>query len=375
MRSRVTISRWIPALTLVVACVDPIHFDVTTPESLIILDGSITDDAGPYTITISRGLRLDSDTTKNEGVTGAKIMLLSDKGEAEPFVETGRGEYKTGGVIRGSIGTSYHIIVQMADGGTFESEPETIMPAGTIQDIRYQFEHRTVKKLEEILRADVFNIFVDANANSTEEGSTFVRWRMTGTYKVGTNPETHKTWIQGEFYYKTPFECSGYVVDPAIPGGVLRQATECTCCSCWIKQYESIPRLSDSDLVEGGAFRNLKVGEVPITRATFFEKYLVQIEQMTISKNAFNFFNIIRAQKEGAASLFQPTPGVLKGNIKPVKSDYEIIGLFWASSSYKKSIFIHESDVPYLLPVDDIPYPCTQAYANSTTVKPQNWDE
>jgi hypothetical protein len=372
------VNRYITILLLLVvaACVDPIQFTATDPGNITILEGTITTDPGPYVILISRGLRLDSDSTINAPVPGAVITLHSDKGETESFAEVEPGVYHTGGAILGTIGTTYHITLKMPDGATFESEPETILPSGEVTDIRYQYEARTVQKSYGPQAADVFNIYVDATAGPLDPGETsFVRWRFSGLYVTATNPEKHTTYLQGFLRFKTPWPCSGWVVDPGAGGGVLRQDSECTCCRCWIQQYESLPRLSDTDLVEGGEFRNIKVGEVPITRMTFYEKYRVSIDQMTISKNAFNFFKIIRTQKEGASNLFQPPPGKITGNIKPVNADYNIAGMFWGASVHRKSIYIHETDLPYLLPVDTIPLPCNYAYANASITKPGDWDD
>ena len=368
--------RWMAAFLVVGACVDPIQFDAQPPGDIIVLEGNITPDPGPYVIKISRGLRLDSDSTINAPVTDASIVLHSDKGETESFAEIKPGEYSTAGVIRGTIGTTYHISLTMSDGATFESEPEMIRPSGAVTDIHFQYEARTVQKSFGPQPADVFNVFVDATA-APEDETSYVRWRFSGVYVVQTNPELHMLWLQGESGLKflNPWPCSGYVVDPALGGGVLRQDSECTCCKCWIHQYETTPRLSDNDLVEGGEFRNVKVGEVPISRATFFEKYKVTVDQMALSKNAFDFFKIIRTQKEGAANLFQPPPGKITGNIKPVNANYKIVGLFWATSINTKSIYIGASNVPYKLPVDVIPLPCNSAYSNATNIKPVDWDE
>lgn len=358
-----------------VACVDPIYFDAQPPGDIIILEGTITTDPGPYVIKLSKGLRLDSDSTINAPVTDVDIVLHGSNDETEAFTESSPGKYVTAGVIRGVIGGTYYITITMPDGSTFQSEPETILPTGDVEDIYFKYEARTVHKIYGDEAADVFNIYLDAASPPIEDQTSFVRWRFTGTYVFETNPEQHTTWLQGEanLRFKTPWPCSGWVVDPAVGGGVLRQDSECTCCRCWRKQFETIPRLSDTDLVEGGEFRNIKVGEVPITRATFYERYQVSVDQMTISKNAFDFFKIIRTQKEGASNLFQPPPGKVTGNIKPVNSDYQIIGLFWAASVKSKAIYITEDDVPYKLPTDVIPLPCNEAYSNSSNVKPADW--
>jgi hypothetical protein len=126
--------------------------------------------------------------------------------------------------------------------------------------------------------------------------------------------------------------------------------------------------------VSEGQFRNVKVAEVPITRATFIEKYHVGLEQMAISKNAFEFFKITRTQKENATNLFQPPPGRHVGNIKALNNGQQVVGLFWAASVTHGSIFITKEDLPYTLAKDVIPFPCT-SYPNSSATKPDFWDE
>jgi hypothetical protein len=126
-------------------------------------------------------------------------------------------------------------------------------------------------------------------------------------------------------------------------------------------------------LISGTQFNNIKVGEVPINEVLFYDKYMVDVEQMSLTKQAYNFFKLIRTQKEGASSLFQPPSGEIRGNINAVNNNESIIGIFWATSINKKTIFILPGDVPYKL-VEPVPilYPCTN-YPNSTTVKPAGW--
>jgi hypothetical protein len=358
---------------VVSACVDPIAFDTTEYEDVIALDGSITTEPGPYTITMSRGVTLDTDTTLTAHVAGASIVLHSDAGESEPFAEVQPGVYRTGGVITGKIGSTYHVSITMPDGATFESEPETLLMPGQVDAIHFRYEARTVEKLYGPEAADVFNIYIDASTESSGERTNFVRWRFTGTYVTETNPEKHTSTLQG-FVYKTPWECSGWVVDPAKGGGILRQDFPCACCRCWITAYEASPKLSDEALMEGGEVSDLKIAEVPINRVTFFEKYKVSVDQMNISANAFDFFKVIRTQKDGVSNLFQLPPGKITGNIRPINADYQIIGLFWAASVNRKSIYITKDDVPYKIAHDVIPFPCT-SYGNSTATKPADWDD
>jgi Domain of unknown function (DUF4249) len=365
--------KWFVAFVLVSACVDPITFNVPTAQLLTVVEGMISDSPGPYTVTLSQGISLDSDSTYRPPVQHAKITLFDDEGNTEAFTELNPGEYVTSGAIQGKVGHAYHIRIEMADGKIFESEPDKINPVGAVENIRYEYEARTIKQTYGDIDANVFNIYVDAEAGDAVE--KYVRWRFTGTYKVVTYPELHYTWNPPYTPYKDPFPCSGYILvgGPIGSGGLLQKVGECECCTCWVNDLEPLPQLSDTQLISGTQFNNIKVGEVPINTVTFYDKYMVDVEQMSLSKHSFDFFKLIRKQKETASSLFQPPAGEIRGNINAVNNNESVVGIFWASSIMKKTIFIQRSDVPYNLPpTDSIYYACT-AYPNSSNVKPKDW--
>ena len=350
-----------------------IHFDVPPAELLTVVEGTITDAAPPYTVKVSKGFSLGSDSATRLPLQGLRIKLFDDAGNAEDLTETRPGVYVTGGVIQGQVGHSYHIRLETPDGKLFESDEDKINPVGEIENIRYEYEARTLQSSYGTLPADVFKIYLDAQTVAGDEN--YVRWRFKGTYKVITHPELHETEVIPYTPYKTPRQCSGYVVFPALGGGVLVKESECTCCTCWISQYETAPQLSDAQLVTDNGFRNVKIGEAPINTETFFEKYLIEVDQMSLTRKAFEFFSLVRAQKQGASSLFQPPSGEIRGNIRSLNSTDQIVGLFWATSIRSKSKFILRSEVPYnLTPITFVTEACDVQYRNASTSKPANWE-
>lgn len=363
---------WIVVMLSLLACVDPIDFEVPPANEQIVVEGQITDAPGPYHVKLSKALSIGSYIRSPEPLLNAQVTLFDDEGRSETLIEQGGGLYSTAGLIRGEVGHRYHIRIE-TQGKIFESEPDLLSAAGSVTDIRYEFEARTKTLSFGDVRDDIFNIYIDADAGPP--GENFVRWRFTGTYKVITNPELHET-IALEFWYKTPLPCSGYVVIPFIPGGKLDKRTECTCCTCWANHYESAPQLSDTQLINGSEFRNVKVAEVPINTATFYDRYLVQIEQISLSRNAFEFFRLIRAQKEGTMSLFQPPSAEIIGNLKAVNNSTPIAGLFYASSVTLKTLFILPNAVPYPLPpINLATQECYTYYDHASTEKPALWED
>lgn len=354
------------------ACVDKINFNVPPAQSQIVVEGMISDTPGPYTVKISRSLTLMADSSFRDPVEKARIKLYDDEGNTEDLMEASPGIYVTAGIIEGKIGHTYYIVIETEDGKVFQSEPDRIIPVGEIDQIRYEYEARTAEVNKAEVNADVFKIYVDAFGGT--ESNPYVRWRFNGTYKVETHPELHWTVTQEgpPYAYKTPYACSGYIVEAALGGGYIRKVGECTCCICWVNQFESVPTLSDGQLITNNQFKNVKVGEVPINGLTFTDKYMVQVEQMSLSESAFQFFKLIRSQKENASSLFQPPNGEIKGNVNPVNSREPVVGLFWATAVKSKYIFIQKSDVPYDVAPIGIAEPCL-TYHNSSMNKPDFW--
>jgi hypothetical protein len=360
--------KWAVIFLLLMSCVERIEFDAPQASLLTIVEGIISDSPGPYTVKVSRGLALDENSTSTIPLKNAKIKLYDDKGTNEDFKEISPGVYQTSGKIKGEVNHTYHITLETPEGKIFESEEEKINPAGDIQNIKFEYEARTtVKKFGEI-NSDVFNLFVDGKAADISEN--YLRWRFTGTYKIINNPELHQTEIPPYTPYPDPWPCSGYKI---VPGIGLEKFDECSCCICWVNQYEVLPQVSDVELVKNGEFKNIKVGEVAINSIMFDEKYLVLVEQMTLSKKALDFFKIVRTQKEGASNLFQPPSGEIRGNMKSISGNDVIVGLFWATSIKKKTIFIYRSDIPYPLTPKRIDTNPCYIYENSSTTKPELW--
>jgi len=362
------IFKWM-AFAGLVACVDRVEFNTPLPQSVIVVEGMINDGPGPYLVKVSNGLNALADTTTATPVRQAKINLYDDEGNTESLTETAPGVYATAGVIQGKLGHAYSIKVETADGRIFKSASDVINPVGAIEQINYSYEARTVQFNNMATAADVFNVSVNANGGSGS--SQYVRWRFVGTYKVKTRPELHVIvfFTPPPNTIPDPYPCSGWIAEP----GPLMQVGPCTCCICWVNQFESAPTLADGQLVNNGEYRNVKVAEVPINGVTFGDKYMVEVDQMSLSKTAFHFFNLIRLQKLNAASLFQPPPGQINGNVKAVNSTDLVVGLFWATSINTKRVFIQPSDVPYTVLSSEIAEPCT-SYANSSITQPAFWN-
>jgi hypothetical protein len=151
---------------------------------------------------------------------------------------------------------------------------------------------------------------------------------------------------------------------------------DCKCCVCWVKQAESTPIVSDNQFIVGGKFNRIEVGFVPVNAFTFFDRYQILVEQLSLSKPAFDFWSTIKSQKEGASSLFQPSFGEVKTNIHPINGGPSVLGIFYAAGKAKKSLFITKDQVPVPVPAPSavISEQCDIVFPLSSTNKPSGWN-
>ncbi|HZY81959.1 MAG TPA: DUF4249 domain-containing protein [Cyclobacteriaceae bacterium] len=366
--------RWLPLFMLLLACVDRVEFSTPPAGEQLVVEGVISDEPGPYTVLLSIASSNNAPVSDPIPVTGAGIELYEDGVKIDSYVEEDAGIYRTASTTRGVAGRTYHIVITTVDGSTYSSEPEEMIASGTIDDLTYEFEsfdvvqHVPGSDGDTLRFVDRFNIFIDA---TTANGDGFLRWRTTGTYHVKTYPElAFEQQIDGTIV-PTPWRCSGVIWD----GFNLVRVGPCECCDCWVIAKEKSPLVSDQSFLIGDDYTHIKVSEVVVTPRTFFDKYRVEVEQMSMSKKAHEFFRLIKAQSDGIGSLFQPPFGTIRGNIIAQDPNQKVLGLFWTTSVYRKYIYLNKDNVPKkVLPIDTVKDRCLYIGApNSSTLKPSFW--
>jgi len=381
-------------LLLVDSCIDRI--DITTPDispTGFTVDGMITDAPGPYIVKLTHGLRLDDLRFAGEPMHAKSVTLFDSFGSHESMQETSTGVYTTQpGGIHGVIGGEYYIQIETMDGHIYASVPDRINPVGDIDSLYYEFDPITST---EGIEQQGYRIYVDSS--SPDSDSTFVRWKFTGTYVVETLPQYHIVSANGVCSYD-PLQCSGWaLVDGQLKEGYAYNpitysyeyviGLKCTCCRCWVTSRETSPTIASASTHTHGKFNQLVVGYVPVNFYTFFEKYQVKVTQMSLSRNAYDFWLNVRQQREAIGSLFQPVTGKIQTNfIEGGKISEEVQGLFQASAVMTKIIYLDKNTHPVSIkvPQDCIRPPrkgamgesCLLGFPGSfaTTEKPDDWD-
>ena len=92
-------------------CQKVLNINITNPNAKIVIDGVITDGAGPYFVTVSRAtdINLSTPSSIKENI---KIYIWDDFGQRDTLIKIKDGVYQTRG-IRGIMGRTYYIEVHV----------------------------------------------------------------------------------------------------------------------------------------------------------------------------------------------------------------------------------------------------------------------
>jgi hypothetical protein len=346
---------------LLSSCVTP--YEVTTAfQPTFVVDGMITDQPGPYVVHLSNAIPINDQLQETGVVQGATVTVHDDQGATEVLVEKNAGSYYTTS-FQGVVGRSYFITVTTSDGNSYQSTPEALLPVGDFTNLRFEFVQNEPPAIYgQIKSTNGFDLFLDSEVLPEQEGRVW--WRWTGTFHIFTYPSLRTKPGNGPGLDQVP--------DPPL---CARHAGPCTCCDCWVTQYNQSPLISDTRFVNNGKITGVHVAFVEANPRTFYDKYHLAVDQMSVSSTIYNFWKEIKQQKENSDNLFQTPPPKAKGNMV-VSSAHAIpvIGYFAASSIKTHVVEMTRADVPYPMPqIDVMKVSCTEVYKNSSATKPDFW--
>lgn len=121
------------------ACEDVIDVDIPEGQSLLVVEGGVTDQPGPYVVRLSRTIPYFTEQGLPP-VPGAVLTLTDNEGQRETLREQTPGTYVTS-TFRGNIGHQYTLRIQ-AEGEEYQAETE-IRRTPPIDSIRAEYRAAT----------------------------------------------------------------------------------------------------------------------------------------------------------------------------------------------------------------------------------------
>lgn len=276
-------------------------------EDLLVVDGKITNEAGPYTITLSRSSSLLEPA--HHPLPQAIVIINDNQGNSETLTETSPGIYHTSvGGIQGVVGRRYKLTIQIGN-KTYESKYEEILEPIDIGTISCKKENKLVNEITEEYK-DGYQFYLTTLMNVNIDHENYQYWEVEETYEYhAPYPREYIYNEKGLAEYPYPFE-TFYCWPTNIIKDRFIQSTE----------NLNLTQSGTSEL----ALHFIRLGDEKLRI-----KYSAQAKQYTISEEAYSFHKALEEMNSAEDKLYMSQPYQIRGNLVNIDDPEEaILGYF-----------------------------------------------
>lgn len=355
-------------LLLFFSCVDRLSNEPSIEnQEQIVVDGLLTDEPGPHTVRIFRSYNFYSNLQAKIPIPLSEIGIYDNLGNKEQLTSVEPGVYQTSSDFRGVVGRTYMIKFTDLKGNRYESIPDKLNPNGHLDSLYYTFQ-----SYRPLVGPTQYSFKVLVDAKAIDSDISYYRWRYQGTYKIRTYPEHRRKVSFNNFNitFPDPPPCANATLEPF-------SIDKCECCFCWVTLNEDKPFVSGTKKQITSRLGTFELVDIPVEKFVFGDKFRLEVKQMSLSKTAYEFWDAIQKQIEGASSLFQPPGSTPPGNIISLDKEIVVDGIFYAASVETKVKYITSFDVRKYInlpPPDSVKEDC-RIFPASINKKPSYWED
>ncbi|MFA9370957.1 MAG: DUF4249 domain-containing protein [Labilibaculum antarcticum] len=309
----------LPLILLNTSCTEKFYPETDSDVSILVVDGKITNQPGPYEVRLFRTINLyQADTLNPE--EGAIIFIYDGNGNSDQFQEISPGVYETqDSNFKGQVGQSYWIEIQTISGERYESSPETIQPEISIESI-YGEESSLLQDNGSSVNA--VKIVMDAKDSSNQ--SSYLRW------------EYQESWEWHNPFYEP--------------------MTDTPSTKCYPYAYSDNVFIFNGSQQDIKEFKHLTSSNILKDEVKFNYEYFIRLSLYSVNLDCYEFWENIQSSIQNNGSLYDIIPSNTTGNICPCNSDLLVLGYFEASSVNRKNASFSTQD--FEMEFADFPSEC-----------------
>ena len=259
------------AVSTLCTCIDPFNPEITGKESLLVVDGLITDANSSYYVRLSRTIqKQDSNPVM---VSNATLFIRDDIGKSSYLLNQGNGLYKTDSIeFIGIAGRTYVLHILTADGLEYESEPCQMKPGADIDTIYYAKDNELVNNGTESLEG--IRIFLDSKGG---EADIYYRWDFEETWMFKVpNPKKYDYLLEDS------------VIAPHQPVNEY----------CWKSRKSDEILINPVNLAEDYSLKKIPVFFIASKKSDrLLIQYSILVRQHSISKKEYDFWDNLKSGK------------------------------------------------------------------------------
>jgi hypothetical protein len=292
------------AVLLIVGCKDKYDIQLKdTDKSLLVVEGTLAAGQDSTIITLSKTVTVN-DKTNFKPVLNANLSVEEKNGATIPLIQIGNGKYANSqlGLI---IGNNYRLHIRTNDNREYVSDYVVAKQTPAIDSITW--------------KKQIDGLVIYANTHDSTNSTKYYKWDYDETWEIR----------------------SYYVADYAYVGGSTIIYSPVHNYRCWKYGISNTINIGTSAQLSSDVISEAPIQFLPLGSEKLSVRYSILARQQSLTKEAYEYLQLMKKNTESVGSIFDPLPSELKGNIHCISNpDEGVIGYLTASSFSWKRFFV-----------------------------------
>ncbi len=321
-------------IILISGCKEEFRLDFNTKDKILVVEGGITNNVGPYQIRLSTSLPINQPL--RVPYENCVVAISDNTGTNEILKETEPGVYITSeNGIQGTVGNEYSLSVKTPDGKEYKTG--FVEMKAPVQIDSVYAELNKIEDLDYPFGLPGYQFYVDTKPVSDME--SYVLWNLTETYQYEADYKLYALYFYGDmFYVKTDMD---QITD-------ITKLNYDTLYTCWrTETVKDIYTGQTANLVTP-VIKKQPLNFVTTETKKLSIRYSLLVQQYTISRDAYKFWESIEDQITDESFLNTKQPYNISGNLININDEKEVtFGYFTVASVDKKRIYYNRPNTTF----------------------------
>ncbi|MCP1382739.1 DUF4249 domain-containing protein [Runella salmonicolor] len=350
-------------------CVEPYDITYSLNANVLSVEGFVSDQAGT---TVSINIARNSNNSYySEPLKKCVAEIRASDGSTIQLQEVADGIYAAPANFKGKIGQTYQLAFKTPDGKTYESSKELLSTSPEIKKIYQQFDQNgLLDNLGKNVVSSTVDVYLDVDDPKETQNYYLWRWKLYEEQSICITC-TGGRLVNGQCVK----------INSRNPPDYDYQCDK----QCWELIYNSTINILDDKFVNGRSITGRLIGKIPFYSPS--QGCLLEIEQLALSPQAYQYFQLLSSQAQNTGTLTDTPPAAIIGNIRNVAdSQDKVVGFFGAAGTRKVQYWINRALYPNPLvktllgrapnyEITSFPpsaYPCVLSRTR-TPIRPEGW--
>ncbi len=290
-------------------------------NEVLVVDGMITSDPGPYLIKLSLSSTLDQ--PKLTPVGGYNVTIVDDLGNSEICIETESGIYKSSpDGMQGIPGRKYKLLFQSPQGKSYTSDLVELKEPVEIEAVYPEVEYMQIDEYPYDLPG--YQFYLDA-AQAPNDSSYFM-WYLQETFRYESD-------------FKIYFSYYDKILHPVQNHDTLK--------TCWRTDKVNGFYLMSTAQLSTPKITRFPLNYVPTNDRRLSIRYSLLAEQFVLTEKAYKYWKNTIEQNTNNGELYTKQMYQIRGNISNINDNQEsVFGYFFAAAKTQHRVFVNTPEYP-----------------------------